>query len=782
MKLGHSRVRSIKKEEKKEKKEKKQKIHQNQDFTQKEKIKKKVSLKNVPRVIFALEIKDNYVHLIKDTKPLIAFYYDKNCSICQSLNNFFLTLVCEKHFIELQNNNTNNNNHPTFQSCSHDLLFPLQISPLESQTPTIDIEYEKEQKEKKDMNEEDEDEDNCTKKDNPLLPLHHKILYRMRDGEKHFYESILLHANYKSERGYINKIKNSLHLSPSQNKWKPQRHQQDASIWYNQGAFKEKSLLIHWGLGSGKTSGILYMIESNLHLLPEKVRTIYIVCPNTIIEYWHNTIVELKSFQSNKVIAQPLNYIIVGYTQFEKMCNNIYNESLQFISNDDFEGHFLFNSVVIMDECHYLRNISNVMKPTLFGLQFSYQTIGSTGTLFINDIHDILGMILLMKGPKIKTKSKQDQTRDISWYSIEHMDEEIENWKVELFEKKNYQSLSKIFSDRTHYFDPQIHDVTNLEKNYPLLQRYYHRVPMSLVQMFDYLLHQKRDLTFGNITYSSAVRNAYNTVLKSLSNTSTYEGINAIKFQEIVVSIKKINQFPQVIFSRFREKGVSGFQQLLKKVFQNLEIELICGNTPTQQRQKIIDSYNCGKKHLLLLCDVGGEGIDLKNTVALHLMETFENLQSEQQTIYRVCRYNSHDQKQKQQQQDQQGQRPIVQIHTYVSFFPDLVHFSFPNEDIMKVENLFIQKFGKEIHLVKTPLEKENKNPNFTGPIHSFLTWSKQPDTKWYIADILYQLQHQKPKQPLQAIEETMLLNNIEKQKRIDPLFQSFVKFTRQIF
>ena len=635
---------------------KEEKLHEKkQDFHLPLKRRKKTTINTfIPRVIFAIEIKDNYVHLVKDTKPIIAFYYDPTCPICASVEKFFLTLICETHYYELANTKQG------IKTCSEDFLLPLRITIEKSQDSKHPVTEKNLLLGTKDKEEEENAEE-------LILPEHHKIVYRMRDGDKHYFENILLYHNYKSERGFLVKLKNSLHILPSQNKWNPQPHQEDAKQWFQEHASREEAALIHWGLGSGKTSGILYSLESNRHTLPPEVKTIYIVCPNTIIEYWHTTIVEMKSFASDKSTQNPFHYIIVGYTQFEKMCH-------EFSYSKQQPQHFLTNCIVVVDECHYFRNVSNPMKFTLFALQYSYQTIGSTGTLFINDVEDILGTILLMKGSrrrtnsrlfsceKATTNSQKKQKAGVVWDTIEDMEMEMKHWQRELFEKKNSaQSLSAIFEHRTHYFDPQVHDIKNVPKFYPLIERHLHRVPMSLVQMFEYLLHQKRNLTFANITFSSSVRNAYNTVLKSMSNTSSYEGADAKKFQKIVETIQSIAHYPQVIFSRFLSKGVKTFQQLLLKLFpKEFEIELISGQTPTSQRQKIIDRYNKGQIQMLLLCDVGGESIDLHGTVALHLMETFDNLQSEQQTIHRVARYNSHDQK---------VSRATVQVHNYISFF-----------------------------------------------------------------------------------------------------------------
>ena len=117
---------------------------------------------------------------------------------------------------------------------------------------------------------------------------------------------------------------------------------------------------------------------------------------------------------------------------------------------------------------------------------------------------------------------------------------------------------------------------------------------------------------------------------------------------------------------------------------------------------------------------------------------------------------------------------PLFRFITIFLFFPDLANTSFPNDDIRQTEDIFDGKFGREIQLKQTPLERTNDKT-------SRLTWSKNPQEYWFIADILYQLQNQNPEQPARAIEDSMVLNNIEKQKKIDPIFKTFIQFTRQL-
>jgi superfamily II DNA or RNA helicase len=686
-----------------------------------QKIEKKKNL-GIPRVTFALDIKENFVHLVKDTKPLVAFYFKKSCTICNSLKVFLQDYLCEKHFLDLQD-------AKDFTPCSTDSLFYLLI---ESSNST---------------------------------PQHHTILYRLpvSPSTKQYNEIVLLggEESLKSDKSFIRKLKTALHLTPSHNKWKPQAHQEDCARWYHESGYKEKALLLHWGLGSGKSTGVLHMIESSRYRFPSHITKIYIVCPNTIIEYWHETVNTAACFISHNEIQKPLQYIIVGYTQFEKLCKNEMFETRKYIynmkKNKSLNKVFLNDSIVIVDECQHYRNVSNAMIHVLYALQFSYQTIGLTGTLFINDVEDVLGGIALMKGP-----ITNDNKQEIIWKTVEDLQYDLGIWKKSL-EEKDTTLIEKTFKNRAYFFDPQLHDTTNLERAYPYLQKYTHFVNMSLVQMYEYLRNQKKSIDIGPVTITSSVRNAYNTLLKSLSNTCEADGIYAPKFQALKKKIHEIGKFPQVIFSRFLEKGVKSLYNHLGESFPGKKIALVTGETPTSQRNKIVIEYNSGKIDILLLSNVGGVGLDLHNTVAMHLLESFENLQSELQASHRVARYNSHI-----RALIESKTRPIVEIHKYISVFPNLKGI-FSKDEISKVEKTFNQHYGDLVTLQK----------NTSSKLQFYQSTTEKDDNEtWSIGDILQQLKEQLT-HPI-TIEENMTYHNLQKQKEIEPFFKTFTMYAAQ--
>jgi SNF2 family DNA or RNA helicase len=68
----------------------------------------------------------------------------------------------------------------------------------------------------------------------------------------------------------------------------------------------------------------------------------------------------------------------------------------------------------------------------------------------------------------------------------------------------------------------------------------------------------------------------------------------------------------------------------------------ISGSLPTSKRVEAVKLYNEDKIKVLLITKAGGEGLDLKNTTGVILMEPAWNESANKQVIGRAVRYKSH--------------------------------------------------------------------------------------------------------------------------------------------
>lgn len=110
----------------------------------------------------------------------------------------------------------------------------------------------------------------------------------------------------------------------------------------------------------------------------------------------------------------------------------------------------------------------------------------------------------------------------------------------------------------------------------------------------------------------------------------------------IIKKIKEANKKDKfVIFSHFLNSGINVVISKLKKL--NIKYKVISGDISKEERTKIINKYNNDKFQVLFITKAGGEGIDLKNTKYVIILESTWNEATANQVIGRAVRYKSHE-------------------------------------------------------------------------------------------------------------------------------------------
>ena len=99
-------------------------------------------------------------------------------------------------------------------------------------------------------------------------------------------------------------------------------------------------------------------------------------------------------------------------------------------------------------------------------------------------------------------------------------------------------------------------------------------------------------------------------------------------------------RYKLVIYSQFKDHGIN----LIKNII-NVPYGTISGDAKVSERAKIVKDYNDGKITILFITKAGGEGLDLKGTDAIILMEPTWNDNSSEQVIARAIRFRSHEER-----------------------------------------------------------------------------------------------------------------------------------------
>lgn len=224
-------------------------------------------------------------------------------------------------------------------------------------------------------------------------------------------------------------------------------------------------------------------------------------------------------------------------------------------------------------------------------------------------------------------------------------------------ELKNQDYLKKVFDQYIDYYEPD-------EKNkafYPKVEETEVKIPMSGDQqrMYDFLEgslppHVKWMVRMGlpPDKKTSKDLNAFASGLRQVSNSHApfkqgmKPGEGATPKLERAVSnltkrIQEDKNFRGIVYSNYLKAGVEPYAAMLDKL--GIKYEIISGELPVKKRNEVVKNYNSGKTKVILLSSAGGEGLDLKGTKLIQILEPHWNKSKIDQVIGRGVRYKSHE-------------------------------------------------------------------------------------------------------------------------------------------
>lgn len=132
-------------------------------------------------------------------------------------------------------------------------------------------------------------------------------------------------------------------------------------------------------------------------------------------------------------------------------------------------------------------------------------------------------------------------------------------------------------------------------------------------------------------------------------------------FGDIHSSIKANPNHKSLVYSNYLEGGVMPLATALHK--SGIPYGMFTGGMSDKARKQIVDDYNSGKSKVLLISGAGAEGLDLKGTRMVHVMEPHWNEARINQVIGRAIRYGSHSHLPEDQRH--------VHVRTYHSVLPE---------------------------------------------------------------------------------------------------------------
>jgi SNF2 family DNA or RNA helicase len=112
-------------------------------------------------------------------------------------------------------------------------------------------------------------------------------------------------------------------------------------------------------------------------------------------------------------------------------------------------------------------------------------------------------------------------------------------------------------------------------------------------------------------------------------------------FEYLKSNIDKDKDYKALVYSNYLDSGVNPYKKMLDEA--KIPYGEFSGAVKDSVRNKLVQDYNANKIRALLVSSAGGEGLDLKGTRLVQLLEPHFNNEKLKQVIGRAARYKSHE-------------------------------------------------------------------------------------------------------------------------------------------
>lgn len=404
---------------------------------------------------------------------------------------------------------------------------------------------------------------------------------------------------------------------------------------------KNKGLIIHHSTGSGKSKVMLLAAKKALDEEKDKSKKALIIAPASLVSNVD------KELTKHKIKLDRKRLIVKSY---EKAVNDA----------DELAKHKY--AISIADEAQKLRNTNTKRTRTLADiLSGADKRLLATATANYNRPSDIAPLVNIAAGKRVLP----DDPADFNNRYIAKLTKDPGLWGrilgrqgEEYEDLKNKDELRKAFKKHVHYYDskedpsasskfPKVSEKTIDVEMSPDQEKYYaymeNKLPLWLrIKVRHNLPMDKAEKTQLN-SFSTGVRQV-STGYRHLT-TDRESASFTPKVEEAVRRLeekhKEDKNFRGVVYSNYLDAGLHEYSKALEK--KGIKHVLFTGAMSKADKDAAVKDYNSGKIKALLVSSSGAEGLDLKGTKLLQVMEPHFNPSKIRQVVGRGARYESHE-------------------------------------------------------------------------------------------------------------------------------------------
>lgn len=354
---------------------------------------------------------------------------------------------------------------------------------------------------------------------------------------------------------------------------------------------KNEEIMVCSGTGSGKTLTAVTISQCYLDKYPKG--RVVVVMPAILVGNFQKELLAYGAIVDERYQFYSFERFITLEKRAPVPCNN--------------------NTLLIIDEAHNLRTSkSERFKAVMRCATFAHKKVLLTATPFVNSLQDLVSLIQIMYGNDKITKRLKDLNDDAAIL----------------------RAILKLIDGKIAFMSAKQHD-----PEYPTSKEHYEvvKMPREYMKAYHAATNENiRDMLDQNKWYMIENPNSFMHGIRKAVNVLG-DKYYSPKLERAVQLIKNKKS---IIYTNWIEFGLKPIIKMLKQ--KGITYREFHGGVPKAERAKIIRDYNDDKFQVLIITKAGAEGIDLKGTRAIVILEPTWNDASLRQIIGRAIRFRSH--------------------------------------------------------------------------------------------------------------------------------------------
>ena len=366
------------------------------------------------------------------------------------------------------------------------------------------------------------------------------------------------------------------------------------------------------------------------------------------------------------------------------------------------------NPMMVVDEAHLLREMSGKGSRAIASNNAKKRLL-LTGSPFYNRPDDLSGLINIAAGNRVMPADQKSfdqryiREREVSPGFINRL-RGIKPGVVQELNPSRANELRQIYGKWTDHH-------AGSQEGFPTVTREDVSVPMTRKQLgvYDALagtaprsIQKKVQAGLPPGKAEAGQLNAFINAVRQVSNsTAPFSADQAeepkidMAFKRLQDALAKNDQAKAVVYSNYLDAGIKPYRARLEAA--KIPYGEFTGEMNRGQRDQLVRDYNENKIKALLLSSAGGEGLDLKGTRLIQMLEPHWNAEKLKQVEGRGIRYQSHA--------DLPEQDRNVHVERYLS--------QRPASGMLERFNLKKPGMSADEYLADRSAEKERLNSQF---------------------------------------------------------------------